>query len=107
MIRKIKTGVNGFSGNDYSDGNESKKNHVASYDVDSKNAQLEELDLSTYTADNSSMSHTVINEDTVLNAIHENFNTNRTITNEMNKGIYDSVMEKISSYVSSNNGGGM
>lgn len=103
MIRKIKTGVNGESRNDYKKENQSN-NNTQLYDIESKNAQVEELNLDSYSSNNSLSNGNVITEETVLNAINENFNSNRNATNDMNKQIYNLFMEKVSQFSSSNGG---
>ena len=103
MIRKIKTGVNGESRNDYKEDNQSN-NSNQSYDIESKNAQVEELNLDSYSSNNSLPNGNVITEETVLNAISENFNANRNATNDMNKQIFNVFIEKVNQFASSNGG---
>lgn len=103
MIRKIKTGINEESRSDYKEENKSN-NSYQSYDIESKNASVEELNLDSYSSNNSVTNGNVITEETVLNAIQENFSANRNATNDMNKQIYNVFLEKLSQFSSSNGG---
>ena len=103
MIRKIKTGVNGENRNDYKDDNK-KHNSNQSYDIESKSAQVEEFNLDSYSSNNSVSNQNVITEETVLNAIQENFSANRNTTNDMNKQIFNVFIEKVNQFASSNGG---
>ena len=103
MLRKIKTGVNGENRNNNKEEKQSQTN-VQSYDTESKNAQVEELNLDSYSSNNSISNANVITEETVLNAIQENFSNNRNATNDMNKQIFNVFMKKINQYASTNGG---
>ena len=103
MIRKIKTGVNGENRNDYKEDNQ-QHNSNQSYDIESKNAQVEEFNLDSFSSNNSISNQNVITEEAVLNAIQENFSTNRNATNDMNKQIFNVFIEKVNQFASSNGG---
>ena len=104
MIRKIKTDVNGEYSRSNDRDNNNSNNNSQSYDIDNKNAKVEELNLDSYSSNNTMINTGVVTEETVLNAINERFNINRDATNNMNKEIYKTFMEKISNLVSSNGG---
>ena len=103
MLRKIKTGVNGENRNDYKDDNQ-QRNSNQSYDIESKNAQVEEFNLDSYSSNNSVSNQNIITEETVLNAIQENFTANRNTTNDMNRQIFNVFIEKVNQLASSNGG---
>ena len=103
MLRKIKTGVNGENKKDYKDDNH-QNNSNQSYDIESKNAQVEEFNLDSYSSNNSVSNQNIITEEAVLNAIQENFRTNRNATNDMNKQIFNVFIEKVNQFASSNGG---
>lgn len=103
MIRKIKTGVTGSNLKGSSNTNEQSQNTTSSYDSETRNAQVEELDLNTF-SNQPTNSTTTITEETVLNAIDQNFANNRNISSEMNNQIYSSLKEKIANYIETNGG---
>ena len=104
MIRKIKTSINSNYTNNCDNDNNGSVNR--SYDVDSRNASVEEVDLSLYTTDNNiGASGGNVSEEAVLSAISDNFASNRKLNSEVNNMIYKSLQDKINSYISNNGGG--
>lgn len=103
MIRKINTDVNGENRKDYKYDNQ-QHNSNQSYDIESKNTQVEEFNLDSYSSNNSVSNGNVITEEAVLNAIQKNLSANRNTTNNMNKQIFNVFIEKVNQFVSSNGG---
>lgn len=105
MIRKIKTSINETTSNNQSEEYQTKSNNLNDYDWESKNAIVEELDMSTFqNNNNSSTNNTSSTEETVLNAIDKNFLNNRNLSNQVNNQIYNGLKEKINQYIASNGG---
>ena len=101
MIRKVITNIN--SNNKLSNNDNKDSNVGSNYDIDSKNAEVESFNLDSFT-NNSSYTDTIVTEETVLEAIENNFTNNRNITNDVNNQIYNSFNEKINNYISNNKG---
>ena len=103
MIRKIKTSVNGISRDEKYNNENSNGNKMASYDTESRNAMVEEFDLSAYGSDGN-MSTPPVTEDVVMGAIEQNFSSNRELTNQMNNQVFNNLKDKIASYMKNNGG---
>lgn len=102
MIRKIKTGIdNNLSTN--SDVNEQKNKGSLNFSSESSNNTVESFDLSSFSNNSTSQSNTVTDQ-MALDAISQNLNNNRMMTNNMEQQIYNSFMDKINKYVSNGMG---
>ena len=103
MIRETKTGINEENRNDYK---EDKHNYNSNqfYNVESQDAQVEELTQEPFNSNNRVSNEKVITKEKVLNAIQEQFNVNRNATKEMNNQIFNAFMEKVNNFSSYNSG---
>lgn len=98
MLRKIKTGINSDSSINIEENKQKNNNDNLSYNLEDNSVVVENFDLSSYTTNNSSQNAN-ITEQVALNAINENLNNNRAMTDNMNEQIYNAFIEKINQYI--------